>query len=114
MNQWKYFDEVESFGLTADLMYKLDRARGLFGGPIVITSGYRDPLKNKEVGGVHDSAHEKGMAVDIRCADIEMQKRLIWALCVAGFHRIGAYDKHVHADTDGSKPSPAFWCGESH
>lgn len=97
-----------------DLCFKLDRARELFDGPIIITSGYRDPKENEQAGGVKDSAHETGKAVDIRCADQEMQKKLIWALCLAGFKRIGAYDKHIHCDTDDSKPSPAFWMGESH
>lgn len=34
--------------------------------PIVITSGYRSPLVNKLVGGVANSQHQKGEAVDIR------------------------------------------------
>lgn len=110
----KFFKPEEVVGLTVDLVFKLDRARELFDAPIIITSGYRDPQKNKDAGGVKDSAHETGKAVDIRCADIDMQKRLIWALCIAGFKRIGGYDKHVHCDTDDSKPTPAFWTGTSH
>lgn len=111
---WKYFKDDEVKGLLPDLVYKLDRARELFGAPILITSGYRDPLKNDSAGGVKDSAHTKGMAVDIRCADQDMQKRLIWALVIAGFRRIGAYSKHLHCDVDDEKPTPAFWGGVSH
>lgn len=111
---WQFFKDEEVKGLLPDLIYKLDRARGLFGAPIVITSGYRDPETNAAAGGVKDSAHEKGMAVDIRCADQDMQKRLIWALTIAGFRRLGAYDKHVHVDIDPEKPNPVFWSGTSH
>lgn len=114
MSRWKFFTDEEVEGLFPDIVYKLDRARELFGAPIIITSGYRDPIKNEQAGGVKESSHESGKAVDIRCADIDMQKRLIWALCIAGFKRIGAYDKHVHADVDDSKPTPAFWSGTSH
>lgn len=112
--EWKYFSPVESHGLTDDLMHKLDRARELFNAPIIITSGYRDSEKNEGAGGVKDSSHTKGMAVDIRCADSELQKKLIWALCVAGFHRVGVYNRHLHCDVDGEKHSPAYWIGESH
>lgn len=111
---WKYFKDEEVAGLIPDVIYKLDRARELFGAPILITSGFRDATKNDNAGGVKDSAHTKGMAVDIRCADQDMQKRLIWALCLAGFRRLGAYDRHIHVDVDDDKPSPAFWGGKSH
>lgn len=114
MGKWVYFSDEETHGLVDDICFKLDRARQLFDFPIIITSGYRDPARNIEVGGVKDSAHEAGKAVDIRCADAELQKRLIWALCVAGFKRIGVYDKHIHCDTDGDKPSPVYWTGQSH
>ncbi len=112
--KWKFFKDEEVSGLVPDMIYKLDRARELFGSSIVITSGFRTPESNAMAGGVKNSSHEKGMAVDIRCADIGIQRRLIWALSVAGFKRIGAYDKHLHVDIDSEKPTPAFWTGTSH
>lgn len=111
--KWQYFTDEEVKGLLPDVVFKLDRARDLFGAPIVITSGYRDPEHNERIGGVKGSAHTLGKAVDIRCADHDMQKKLIWALCVAGFRRIEAGTKHIHADVDDSKPTPAFWFDES-
>lgn len=110
----KFFTDEEVKGLTQDLVFKLERARELFDGPIVITSGYRDPDHNTAAGGVKDSSHTTGQAVDIRCADSEMQKKLCWALGSAGFRRIGVYDRHVHVDTDEMKPVPAYWTGTSH
>lgn len=114
MGTWKYFNQEESAGLCDDLMFKLDRARELFGYPIIITCGYRSPEHNAEIGGVEDSAHCKGMAVDMRKPPSEEgAARLIWALVVAGFRRIEFATHHIHADTDNSKDTPAFWVGES-
>lgn len=111
---WQYFKDEEVKGLLDDVVYKLERARALFDAPIIITSGYRDPVRNDEVGGVKDSAHTQGKAVDIQCNDLGLQRKLIWALTIAGFRRIGAYDKHIHCDVSDDKPTPCFWTGVSH
>lgn len=114
MDKWRFFSDREVEGLSSDLVYKLDRAREYFGAPIIITSGYRNPDHNKDIGGVQDSAHTKGLAVDIRVPqDQEMRDKLFWALGRAGFERVGAYDRHAHMDTDKDKPTPAFWWGVS-
>lgn len=44
----------------------LEVARAIVGGPIVITSGYRNPVVNRAVGGVPTSAHALGLAADFR------------------------------------------------
>lgn len=44
----------------------LEPAREKVGKPFVITSGYRSPIVNKLVGGVANSYHLTGQAVDIR------------------------------------------------
>lgn len=51
------------------IMDQLDTIREGYGKPIVINSGYRCPALNKAVGGVTDSYHQKGLAVDIRWDD---------------------------------------------
>lgn len=48
------------------LAFYLDSVRSRLGEPIVITSGYRSPTLNKAVGGVNNSKHLLGIAVDIR------------------------------------------------
>lgn len=46
----------------------LDPLREALGKPITISSGFRGPVLNKRVGGVADSQHLFGMAVDIQSA----------------------------------------------
>ena len=46
----------------------LEPARRKLGKPIVISSGYRCPKLNAAVGGVPNSYHTRGMAVDIVCS----------------------------------------------
>lgn len=44
----------------------LDPLREAYGGPIIVTSGYRCPALNKAVGGAKNSQHMTGQAADIR------------------------------------------------
>lgn len=46
--------------------YILNGLRERFGAPIYINSGYRCPAVNRAVGGVDNSYHLQGRAVDIR------------------------------------------------
>ena len=39
--------------------------------PIIITSGYRSKEVNDSVNGVSSSYHVKGLAVDIKCSDMD-------------------------------------------
>jgi len=106
---WKYFSNEEAKGLVPDLMYKLDRARGLYGFPFIITSGFRTPEENQRVHGVPNSAHLKGMAADIRMSqDPLFRMKMAWALGKGGFVRVFVYTRHAHVDVDYSKPHPAF------
>lgn len=109
----KYFKDSEINGLHPKLVEMLDIAREIAGVPIVITSGYRTPEYNSIVGGVEDSSHTAGLAVDIRCPNDQYGKQVAFGLGQAGFRRAGFYDRHVHVDIDSSKPVPAIWQGIS-
>lgn len=110
----KHFKDSEVQGLNEKLIAMLDAAREAAGVPIIITSGYRSPEHNSTVGGVEDSSHTSGLAVDVRCPNDQYGKQVAFGLGQAGFARAGFYDKHIHVDIDTRKPSPARWSGESH
>lgn len=48
------------------LVSVLNILRNKLGKPVIITSGYRTPTRNKDVGGARYSYHMRGMAADIR------------------------------------------------
>jgi hypothetical protein len=109
----RYFTDQEVAGLQDELIEKLDRARGYARVPFIITSGYRPPDINAAVGGVEDSEHETGEGVDLACADSRTRHRMLPALYLAGFVRIGVYDRHIHAGISKTKPQKVTWWGTS-
>ena len=44
----------------------LDPLREAYGKPIIVTSGYRNNILNKAIGGAKNSQHQYGFAADIR------------------------------------------------
>lgn len=71
--------------------------------PIHITSGFRTPELNKKVGGVPDSDHKYGCAVDIipgnnNLNSIDFKDTILELLPVLPFRQMIAYRKkpHVH------------------
>lgn len=59
-------DETVRLNIEMLVACILDPLREWFDEPIIVSSGYRCEHLNKAVGGVHDSQHLKGQAVDIR------------------------------------------------
>ena len=116
MSKWKYFSDEESEGLDYGLMVMIDKAREICGFPFVITSGKRTSAQNMSSGGVPDSSHITGLAVDLRLPTGQDQKeKMMWALGRAGFRRVLTYSRHVHVDVDQSKKQDIFlFMGESH
>ena len=56
------------------LVSVLDILRNKLGKPVIITSGYRTPTRNKDVGGARYSYHMRGMAADIRVNEISAKE----------------------------------------
>ncbi len=100
---YKYFTDNEVVGLKPELVKILDNARGLSGTQYKITSGYRTKEKNKQVGGVPNSSHTKGLAVDLACTD-NIKRTLI----LKGLYNCGSdlfieiCKSHIHVDIDKS------------
>ena len=97
--------------IAEELVEKLNQAREIAGIPFIITSGYRCAKHNEEVGGVAESSHTKGLAVDIAFKNSNQCFKIVRALYDAGFRRIGINfaKSFVHCDVDGSKPQDVLF-----
>ena len=98
----------EKNNINMQLVAALDMARKDAGIPIRISSGCRCKAHNARVGGVPDSAHVGGYAVDIQITNSADRIRIVKAL-MRYFDRIGIDKQFVHVDIDPSKPGPAMW-----
>ena len=91
------------------LLEMLDQAREYAGIPFNINSGFRSKTHNARVGGVEDSSHTKGHAVDISCRDSRSRWLIVNALMIAGFNRIGIASTFIHVDNDPTKDENVIW-----
>jgi uncharacterized protein YcbK (DUF882 family) len=109
-----HFTDDEIKGLSPRLVAMLDGARDYAGVPFRITSGARTPEENQAAQGVKNTAHMRGLAVDLACVDGRERWHILTALLNVGFSRVGVYDRHIHADCDVSLPQEVIWWGKSH
>ena len=91
------------------LMHLLNKVREAYGKPMIVNSGYRCDKHNKEIGGSSNSAHLRGLAVDIKCETSADRFLLLSLFYSVGFKRIGAYDKWIHVDVDESLSQKVLW-----
>jgi zinc D-Ala-D-Ala carboxypeptidase len=76
--------------------------------------------QNATSGGVQDSAHLRGRAVDLRSQSSYSHFKIVEGAILAGFKRIGVYrnqagsPSHVHVDDDPTLPQEVLWIGVSH
>ena len=98
-----YLDMNEKF------LERLDFARGITDVPFRISSSFRTEEHNEKIGGKPDSAHLKGLAVDISCTTSSERFRIVKALLEAGFRRIGISKYFIHVDADDTKPQNVIW-----
>ena len=109
MPTYKYFKSSEIVGLKSELVKLLDDARHIAGTPFKLNSGYRTKEQNKKAGGVPDSAHLSGLAVDIACTTDSARHKIINALQKVGFNRIGISKSFIHADIAKDKSPNVIW-----
>ena len=95
--------------IDTKLVEYLQIIRNHFGTPITITSGYRCPAHNAEVGGATKSKHALGQAADIQVKGVEPLEVAKYAESI-GIKGIGLYDNFVHIDTRTAK---YFWRGHN-
>lgn len=108
-----YFTEAEIAGLDKELVAMLEMARHVAGVPFIINSGLRTPEDNEASGGKSDSAHLKGLAVDLRCLNSSDRYFMLKGLFKAGFKRIEVATAHLHVDVAGDKAQNVCWLGVS-
>ena len=89
------FEVVDNLNKLADY---LDVIREKVGKPILISSGFRCPVLNKAVGGVSNSQHQKGLAADLICADMESLEKVL--------RETGGFDQLIKEHRKGSN---SFW-----
>lgn len=83
--------------LSPELLAMLELVRAAWGGPLVITSGYRCPSHNKAIGGAARSLHMSGVAADISASGRD-QARLREIAEYAGFTEVicGGVKNYLH------------------
>lgn len=109
----KYFNDAE-FGncdppcklndMKPELMAMLDELRERCNMPLVINCAYRSVGWDKSKGRSGNSAHTKGMAVDIRCNSSATRFKIVRYAIELGFNRIGIGKTFIHLDIDKSLP----------
>ena len=95
--------------MDGEFLKTLDMLREICGFPFRITSGYRCEKHNKEIGGVKDSAHVKGLAVDIAVGSSSQRYEIVENGIGLGIGRYGLAKSFVHIDIDPSKPQNVIW-----
>jgi uncharacterized protein YcbK (DUF882 family) len=111
--QLSEFDSPDAPGsgklMDEELLNILDQMRSDAGIPFIITSGYRTLEHNKAVGGKPNSAHTRGLAVDISAPDSKSKYLIIRESFVNGVSRIGIGKTFIHIDLDKSLPQNVVW-----
>lgn len=85
-----------------ELAKDLQFIRNHYDKPMIITSGYRDPVTNRRVGGARRSRHTLGQAADFRIAGVHPRQVANWlASSKLGNNGIGDSARFTHYDTRG-------------
>ena len=95
--------------IDSRLIELAERLREHLGKPLVITSGYRCPEHNRRVGGVPDSPHVKGLALDVLTESSRDRFKIFTWLVDNGVTRIGMAKTYTHFDIDPDKPQEVIW-----
>ena len=89
-------DQYQNYMLIC--VTELQALRDKLGKPITITSAYRIPAWNKQVGGTRNSYHLKAQAVDIKVKGLKPYDLAIWAARYTNFNGFGIADSFIHLD----------------
>ena len=97
--------------LHPDLMAVLTQLEHRMGFELQVTSGYRDPEHNKDVGGVESSEHtaDPAMAADILCQRSTTRYKMLRELFSMAVRRIGIGNTFLHVGISLDHPQDCAW-----
>lgn len=97
--------------LHPDLTALLTELEKRMGFPLQITSGYRDPVHNVEVGGVSSSEHtnDPSLAADIFCQRSATRFKMLREIFAMGVTRIGIGKTFIHIGISPTHPQMVCW-----
>ena len=91
------------------LLDKLDECRERAGIPFILNSAFRSEEYDRKKGRTTNSAHHRGLAVDVRATGSDVKYKIVEAALTVGFRRIGVGATFVHLDCDDSLPQDVIW-----
>jgi len=91
------------------LIDMLEELREYLKKPVIITSAYRCKVHNKRIGGVKNSSHTRGLAVDVKASNSKDRHKILSFLLSKGIKRIGIASSFIHFDLDPEKPQNVVW-----
>ncbi len=77
--------------------------------PFIMTSGWRTPQRNEDIGGNWRSAHLTGWAGDVKAVFSWQKFTIINAALTAGFNRIGIGNTFIHLDNKPGYVENVIW-----
>lgn len=95
--------------MDAAFLDKLDAVRESAGIPLVLNCAYRSRAYDLAKGRTGNSAHTRGLAVDIRCNSNANRLKIVRAALDNGITRIGIGRTFVHIDADTSLTQGVIW-----
>lgn len=97
--------------LHPDLVAILTQLEAAMGFSLQITSGYRDPVHNIDVGGVTNSEHtmDPSMAADVFCQRSTTRFKMLKTLFALGVTRIGIGKTFLHIGISPDHPQGVAW-----
>ena len=97
-------DGSDPIFIDSDLVAVLQKIRTHFGKAVTITSAFRTPTRNKEVGGTTYSQHLYGMAADIKVNGVSPNEVAQYAeKLLPNRGGIGRYKNFTHIDVRANK-----------
>lgn len=95
--------------MTQEAMDAFDAVRERAGIPLVINCAFRSQEWEKARGRSGNSAHTKGVALDIRANSSATRMNIVSAALAEGITRIGIGNGFVHLDIDNTLPQGVMW-----